>query len=644
METDPAETPETERVLFASRFMDRYAGALVKDPVTALIELVANAWDARATRVEITWPDREGGRAFSIKDNGHGMTAAEFQSRWCMIDYDRLEGGQAKVIEVKAGETVTRRRTYGRNGRGRHAAFFFGDPYTVTTWSGGKESAYSITRGVGTHPFLASPLGTRDRDASGTILTAAEATDVGLSADAARSAIGMRFIADPTFEILLDGMRVEFEHIPKESRVESEIEVEGVGKIRLWAIDTRISDRTAKQHGIAWRVHKRLVGECTWRDSGLEIFLDGRTKDARRRTFIIFADALEPAVLPDWTGFDRNHPHWEPVNKAVQEKIRDDILAGSKDRRAQTRGAVRQEYANAYRRMSPLSRERWSAFIDDVLERCPSIGEPQLTQIAGILANLELAHSRYTLLEQLGALKTGNLDKLSDVLKRWTVESAKAVLDELAGRLQLIKDMMRKTADPAADELHELQPLFERGLWIFGPEFETIEYTSNKGMTTVVRELFGNDATSTLDRPDFVVLADGTVGFYSYPRFGEDMAEEGVEKLVIVELKKPGVTVGATQKEQGWKYVKLLYEAGAITRERQVTCFVLGSQLDVLEAQPRQEGPVTIKPMLYQTILDRAHSRTFKLYEHVKEAPFLKDENIEEHLRSGVGAQETLDL
>jgi len=43
--------------------------------------------------------------------------------------------------------------------------------------------------------------------------------------------------------------------------------------------------------------------------------------------------------------------------------------------------------------------------------------------------------------------------------------------------------------------------------------------------------------------------------------------------------------------------------------------------------------------MLFQTVLDRAHSRTFKLYQRVKDAPFLRDTGVEEHLRNAVGKQ-----
>ncbi|MFL0416223.1 ATP-binding protein [uncultured Sphingomonas sp.] len=57
----------SDDVLFGEKFLTRYAGQIIADPATAIVELVANAWDAHATRVDITWPD--GKRAFTIRDN-----------------------------------------------------------------------------------------------------------------------------------------------------------------------------------------------------------------------------------------------------------------------------------------------------------------------------------------------------------------------------------------------------------------------------------------------------------------------------------------------------------------------------------------------------------------------------------------------
>ena len=84
--------------IFDERFLGRYAGAIMSDPTTALVELVANAWDAYATKVEIQWPDRETGAAFRIEDNGLGMSADEFEIRWRTLDYNRLSYQGATVM------------------------------------------------------------------------------------------------------------------------------------------------------------------------------------------------------------------------------------------------------------------------------------------------------------------------------------------------------------------------------------------------------------------------------------------------------------------------------------------------------------------------------------------------------------------
>lgn len=49
---------EQNLLLFDNRFLDSYAGILLTDPKTAIMELVANCWDAGATEVHIDWPER----------------------------------------------------------------------------------------------------------------------------------------------------------------------------------------------------------------------------------------------------------------------------------------------------------------------------------------------------------------------------------------------------------------------------------------------------------------------------------------------------------------------------------------------------------------------------------------------------------
>lgn len=55
----------------------------------ALKELVDNAWDADATRVEINLPDPMTADPIIISDNGSGMTAPEVESEYLHIGRNR---------------------------------------------------------------------------------------------------------------------------------------------------------------------------------------------------------------------------------------------------------------------------------------------------------------------------------------------------------------------------------------------------------------------------------------------------------------------------------------------------------------------------------------------------------------------------
>jgi hypothetical protein len=264
-----------------------------------------------------------------------------------------------------------------------------------------------------------------------------------------------------------------------------------------------------------------------------------------------------------------------------------------------------------------------------VIDNCPGITEGEVEQIAGILANLEQSSSKYGLITKLHELKSGQLDDLHQLLDDWTITAAKAALDELQARLKLIHELDVKLRDENADEVKDLQPLFENSLWVFGPQFETIEYTSNKGMTTVIRNLLGVEAQGSLQRPDFVIIPDGSVGFYSRDSYGEDYEVEGVESLVIAEIKKPGIAIGTQQLDQALGYATELIKRGSITPNTPVACFVLGSKLLPIEAEETKRGRVTITPMAYDTFIRRAEKRMLGLREKLKGAPFLQGHGLD---------------
>lgn len=76
--------------LFEENYLVRTLGRIAQDPEVALTELVANAWDAGASLVDLAIP-RANALVLTVEDDGHGMTAAQFKGRWMKLGYDRIK-------------------------------------------------------------------------------------------------------------------------------------------------------------------------------------------------------------------------------------------------------------------------------------------------------------------------------------------------------------------------------------------------------------------------------------------------------------------------------------------------------------------------------------------------------------------------
>jgi hypothetical protein len=440
----------------------------------------------------------------------------------------------------------------------------------------------------------------------------------------------MRFLTDPSFSVFINGEKVDLHHIPEPHLLKKIIDIEDVGTIELTVIDTLETDRTTKQHGIAWHVNGRLVGDCSWKGPGFSELIDGRRIEAKRYIFIVKADCLSEAVKQDWTGFDESNDAFSKTYDRIFQEVKEFVIKVTKEKRKEILTDVKERYSNELSQMAPFKQKKWEAFVSSVQEECPSITEKDLIKLSGVLANLELAESKYKLINQLHSLDPNQLDELHNILYDWTIDIAKEVLDELKVRIKLLDEIKSRVIDKNTDEVHELQPLFHQGLWIFGPEYETIEFTSNEGMTNVIRKLFNGEQKGSRNRPDFVIIPDGSLGTYYYPTYDENGSEMYVARLVIVELKKPGIRIGLEEKNQCWKYVSELYKKGLIQQEfTKVTCFLLGAEVDPIQGRVRREmeDKVTIQPLDYNIVIERAKSRLLKLFDRVRNAPFLIDSN-----------------
>jgi hypothetical protein len=594
---------------FGDSFLNHHAGRIISDPHYAIVELVANCWDAGANRVDIHWPTSENG-VLSIQDNGTGMTYDEFVRRWKELNYNRLKD-QGQNVHFPKGCKQKNRLAFGRNGIGRHAMFCFADEYYVETKKDGMLHLFKVERNYNSTPFTITLQNKRKEKSHGTrIYTNAKENTEGLASQISEL-IGSRFVADPEFKIYVNGCSVTLEDLDHLCDIYS-VNVEGHGTVEIRRFDSERTGRTSKQSGLAWWVNRRLVGSSTWEgDDGP--LLDARMNVGKRITYVIEADYLASNVKADWSGFFGS-PAVHSTRRKVTEFVKENLQEFLGDIRKERKKLALQENRDTIKRLPLISREHIAEFAEEVQENCPTLNQRDLNNTVKTFIGLEKSRSGYSLLEKLSKLEPDDLDNLDSILEEWTVVDAKKVLDELRYRLDLISRLEELVDSPTADELHDLQPLFERGLWIFGPEFESISFTSNQSLATVVKKFFkGGKVTAHKKRPDFVVLPESSIGCYSCDAFDANHEVAGVASVMIVELKRGGFTISYGEKDQAVGYARQIRDSGKVSKTTKITCYVLGASVDSPAEDTFSEGNTMVYPRAYNTVLKQAHARTFNL-------------------------------
>lgn len=627
---------------YGNNFLTKHAGKIITDPNFAIAELVANAWDAGATQVKITWPT-QAGEGIRIEDNGTGMTEEEFIQRWLRLNYNRLET-QGRFAEFPSGQKGSHRIVFGRNGVGRHAMFCFGNEYFVETCKAGKYIKAVIRQSAGETPYEVFIQKRAARKKSGTTIYVSQSnlsssfiTDE-LNAKKIGDLIGSRFIADPRFNISINDESVTFENL-KDLSVELLTHMENGQEVKIRRFDSEQMGRTSKQSGIAWWVNNRLVGHPNWQ-GGEGSILDGRHNIAKRYIYIVNADSLVDFVKPDWSGFYAS-PLVNQFQASVSSLVERDLLELTSDLRKERRKEIISANRDNLRRLPTLSKKQILDFADEVQVTCPTISIRDLSNVVSTLTKLESARTGYLLMDKLAQLDYQDLDGLYTVLDEWSIRDAQKVLGELQFRLELIDRLERLVDAKTTDELHELQPLFERGLWIFGPKFESIDFSSNRTLATVVKNFFG-DAVLTIPkhRPDFVIIPDTSLGIYSCDSFDSDNEVSGLSSVIIIELKRGGFTISFNEKDQAMKYARELKRTGRVTRETEITCYVLGSSVNPGAEEPSSEGNIIVYPRTYSSVLRQANARTFHLLKQLKDFPTTQNNLFDRDIEDEFGREQ----
>lgn len=602
--------------LFEEDYLVRELGQLARVPQISLTELVANAWDAGATHVHLTLPGVVGG-TLVVEDDGHGMTPAQFRVRWMTLRYDRLKH-QGELVEIPPGRHIRQRRPFGRNGVGRHGLLCFDDSYEVQTWRDGVLTTFVVGTESGPSPFVLRSETSGVRDGCGTRLSVKVMRNLPDPGEIL-TILATRFVHDPEFEIKVNGRQLEFHEL--EGVVSDEMLDLGDGRsAKVIVIDSRLLNHSSIHQGIAFWVRHRLVGAPSW-SIGSDFHIDGRSRFARRYKVIVDTEGYEPEVRADWTGFHDSvtvsKMFTEVVNhlkrvtlelaKEVAEEASEEALAQNRKELVDLGQGARFEVAE---------------FTRSIAQEHPAVLPDFLATAVKAVINLEKSKSGSELLQKLSRISSDDVCRLEQLLSSWSLKDVLSVLDEIDIRISTIEAIRRLASDRDTDELHALHPLILRSRWLFGPEYESPEYTSNATLQTVAKELFKRKNVKFVNsrqRPDIVVLPDDRTtwqmtGLEEMSPVDQDLMQ--IKQVLVIELKRGGFEITRDEVNQASGYVQDIHGAGTMSGNPFIHAWVVVHSVKVgTEREARLGDPVygRVRATTYSSLVDTANARLLRL-------------------------------
>lgn len=597
---------------FEKDFIERTYSSIVSDVTIAFSELVANSWDAGATAVYITLPAKANGNIV-IEDNGSGMTDNEFQERWMVIAYNRV-AHQGQYIEYASSQGKAKRLAYGRNGVGRHSMLCFDDQYEIETWRDGFCNRYLISVDGGDSAFSVVKHDAFPKEGHGTKLSVKAVKRVPAKGEV-KQTLGYRFLFDPEFAVYVNNEKIEFQNNLK-PLISKDVTTKANNNFKVSIYVIPEGEKTTATNGIAFWASGRLVGNPSWYVGSTRVE-DARRKFALRHLIVVQADCLIDDIQYDWAKF-LNTEKVRDVFSAVVRYVREYRIEYYRGKVSEVRNDAIRRNLDRIETLSIPALYDLKEFFKYYLEQRPEVDNDELSIIVDALVSVLQARNGVFLLQKLSNMNSEDIDTLNDLLDEWSVSDIKDVLEEIDHRLKVINAIEQLCSDPTTDELHVLHPLVSQAKWLFGIEYDNLNYTFNRQLTTVMHTLLKSQRKENVDinwrkRPDLVIGSEFSVSSTCIEESDEnDMF--CISKILIIELKKGGFTIGRDEVGQAEEYIDSVYHGNRLNCKPKIKAYVVGDSVSpTISRHKMLETYGEVYVYTYAQLVQTASKRLFNL-------------------------------
>lgn len=527
-------------------------------------ELVANAWDANATKVEITIPDKpiDDRSQIIIKDNGIGMSESDLREKYLIVGRDRRESESTERTPAPY-----ERQIMGRKGIGKFSAFGIAKELEIESACNDGASRFvmdydKMLEGASRYHAEFPPLPPTGTVSQGTMITLRRITKFRnrqISLKPLRRKLARRFAVigeQEQFEVIINGAPISVE----ERDLKRLLAKDADGQPYLWEFNEEIKPDTG------WIVTgwigalERTTPAADGVERGISILARGKLV---QEPFLFEAVVGQQYALPylvgelhaefvdkaeDTIGTSRNVLVWDTdentkLKEWGQQQVKKIAREWAKKRQDDNVRKLEENalYRSFKERAKDIDNQRALPLADklvrQVISKNPTADVDELEPVIQTSLDFMEFDAFQKIAQDLADSDVEDVEKLLSLFKEWEIVEAKEMARVTEGRIKTI-EKLQNLIEKNALEVPTLRNFLKEFPWVIDPRWNLVD--DEVSYSKLLKEKYPDGKLEESNRRiDFLCVREGS-------------------NLVVVEIKRPKKMASRKELAQIEDYVLFL--------------------------------------------------------------------------------------
>ena len=529
-------------------------------------ELVANGWDANATKVEIEIPEKpiDEHSEIVISDDGMGMSDEDVRNKYLIVGRDRREKEQSDQTLPPHN-----RKIMGRKGIGKFSAFGIAKEIDIESVKNGEGNHFrmnydELLEKADERIIKFSPLPPTGTVSKGTKIILRHITKFKsrrISIQRIRRGLARRFAvigAQQGFEVVINGTPIT----PEDRDLKSLLDKDMDGKPYLWEYDAvEIQPQTG------WTVSgwigalNRTTPDIDGIDRGIVLMARGKLVQEPYVFEAVVGQQFALSYLigelhvefvdegEDTIGTTRNSLVWDTEpNTALKEwgqkEVKKIARKWAKKRRDDNEQQLEENalYVKFREQAEETGNNRALKLADrlvrQVIDKNPTADVEEIEPVIQTSLDFLEFDAFWEIAEDLTETEFEDTEKLLNLFREWEIVEAKEMARVTQGRITTIEKLQKLIEDNAL-EVPTLHNFLKEFPWVIDPRWSLVD--DEVRYSDLLRDRFpeDDDVPESDRRIDFLCVREGT-------------------NLVVVEIKRPSSKASLKDLDQIEDYVSFM--------------------------------------------------------------------------------------